>query len=279
MESVEGARTLLEQFNNLPTLPKAVRDLLAEFERPQVDLDRVIALVRADPVISVKLLRLANSAFYHRSGSVSRIEDAVIFLGLQIVRNLVLAIGLAGSIKFPQSFPKSVFWRYCLHSAVVARYLAGVVRTDREAAFTLGLVRSIGQPLMYGALGDDMHALDAGGSCFYDPDRCALESMRLGFNHVELGADLAARWHFPAPMVEALRHSQASADVDHGSQMATIVQIAACVAAALEEGHDLSEGVQPEVSKLLTRVGLDEQVLAEMPPIKEMAAGLESLLE
>lgn len=274
-----ASRTLLDQVNHLPTLPKAVRELLAEFEKPQVEFDNVVRGLRADPVLSVKLLRLSNSAFYRRSGTVSRIEDAVVFLGLHAVRNLVLAIGLAAGVSFPPRFARKAFWRYSLHTAVIARQLAVQTSQDREAAFTLGLVRAIGVPLLYGTFPQEIEALDSGGSCFFDPDRGALEHARLGFNHLELTADLIEHWHLPAEAADALRQSQHPDTTDNQFRMAAILRIAGWLAAGLEEGQDLRDALPPELETLCSAVGIDDEELAAIPPIGELTAGLETLLE
>lgn len=273
------ATTLLEQFHNLPALPRALQQLLSEFRRPEAQIDRVARLVRADPVLSMRLLRLANSAFYQRGSTVSRIEDAVIFLGLQVVQNLVLATSMTRTVRYPEGFPQKSFLRFCLHSAAAARHIAAAVRADRETAFTLGLIRAIGVPLMYGALPGAMSLLDRSGSRYFDPDRCALEQAQLGFDHVQLATALMQRWHFPEPLVATLNDcGMPSADKSNFT-LAMSVKLGAWIAGSYEEGVDLKSAQPTDLLQQLRRINLDDADLAAMPTLKELSQGLEQLLE
>ena len=267
--------SLFEQLNQLPPIPKVMRDLIAAFEAPEIDIDRIGKLASADPVLTTRLLRMANSAFYRRSGSVNRVQDAVIFLGVNTVRNLVLASGMSASVRFPANFPSRPFWRYCLHTAVASRYFARSSRQDPDVAFTIGLIRAVGEPLIYGALGDDVGTVDAMAP-FYDRGRAAFEHQRFGLSFIELGAELANRWHFPEAMTAALRQSQAPQEADSNFRMAGVVQLGAWVAGDLECGETATP--EPDTVRLMQRLGLSLQVLADMPPLAELSEGLESLV-
>ena len=272
------AMTLLDQFNHLPTVPKVVRDLVTEFERPMPNLDRVANLIGSDPVLATKLLRLANSAFYHRAGTVSRIQDAVIFLGTNAVRNLVLAAGLTSSVSFPADFPRASFWRYSLHTAVAAREIARSLHVDTECAFTIGLMRAIGEPLMYSVMGQDMRAIDRTGSHFYQASRANAERERLRFSHVDLGADLALRWHFPTEMVAVLRQSQAPDDTAPGFRMASAVALGAYIAGEYEALNENPQQLPGATLELLESIGLQADTLLDMAPLPELSEGLEILV-
>lgn len=277
MAGTSGSKTFLDQVNNLPTVPKAVRDLLVEFEKADVDVDRIIHLLSADPVLATKVLRLSNSAFYRRSGAISRISDAVVFLGLHAVRNLVLASGLAAGIKFPASFPRKEFWQVSLHSAVLARHLAREVHLDAEAAFATGLMRNIGEPLMYGVLGDAMQKLDE-TIPFYGRERHALEVAQFGFSSIDLASDIAERWHFPPLTVNSIRHSSASLETIAALQMPGVVQLASWMVAEEMAGGDPRLDPAPEVQALVLRLDLPPRLYRSTPPTTVLAAGLEDLL-
>src|SRR5262249_27738161 len=145
------ASSILDQIGTLPSVPAVVKDLMLEFDKPEVNIDKVTRLLSSDPVLAMKLLRLANSSFFARRGTVERLQDAVVYVGPHATRNLVLAVGLAAGVRFPKDFPADAFWRYSLHSAVAARHLAASSRQDPGTAFALGLMRAIGEPLLAGA--------------------------------------------------------------------------------------------------------------------------------
>lgn len=274
--AIADAQSLLDHVNNLPTVPKAIRDLMVEFDKPETDVDRVSRLVGTDPVLSAKLLRLANSAFYHRPATVTRLQDAVVFVGTHATRNLVMSVGISGAIRFPAQFPVQSFWRYSLHSAVAARHLAQALRSDAETAFAVGLMRALGEPLAASVIGEDMAALDR--FCpFYDEGRTGAERSRLGFTYVDVTAALAERWNFPPPMVRALRESQGAPE-GREAKLGQLVALGAWVAGEFEWRRSPPTQLPQVISARLRVLGLEDSALHDMPSLPHMSAGLEALV-
>lgn len=274
--AITDAAALLDRINNLPTMPQAIRDLMAEFEKPETDVSRVSRLIGADPVLSMKLLRMANSAFYHRVGTVTRLQDAVVFVGTHATRNLVMSVGLAGSIRFPERFPAQSFWRYSLHAAVAARHLAQNVRQDADTAFSVALVRAIGEPLAASVMTSELSELDR--DCpYYDEARSGAERDRFGFSYVDVTAALAERWHFPEAMVTALRHSQGKASAET-SKLGATVALGAWMAGEHEWRREIGSEPPPVVNTRLQSLGISIDTLRQVPPLPELAQGLEMLV-
>ncbi|WP_162932170.1 HDOD domain-containing protein [Solimonas sp. K1W22B-7] len=274
--AVADAQSLLDHINNLPTVPKAIRDLMVEFDKPEADVGRVSRLIGADPVLSAKLLRMANSAFYHRKGTVNRLQDAVVFVGTHATRNLVMSVGLSGAIRFPAQFPAQSFWRYSLHSAVAARHLAHALHADAETAFAVGLMRALGEPLAASVMGTEMSALDQ--VCpFYDEARTGAERSRLGFTYVDVTAALAERWHFPQPMVAALRESQGAPE-GPDRNLGQLVALGAWMAGEFEWRRSPPSQLPAVVTARLRSLGLEDSALHDMPSLPHMSEGLEALV-
>jgi HD-like signal output (HDOD) protein len=266
---------VLDRIDDLPAMPAVTRDLMAEFDKPDVDIDRVTRLVNHDPVLTMKLLRLANSSFYARKGTVDRLQDAIVYIGTHATRNLVLSVGLAASVKFPEGFPQDVFWRYSLHSAVAARHIAACGRRDGSTAFTLGLMRAIGEPLVVSACGAQLREVDR-GCAFYGSRRVDAERAALGFSYVDVTAEIAERWHFPESMVEAIRAS--SSESATAAPMAAIVGVGAWVAGEAEAGRGVAHGVPQVITEQMRSAKLSDDIFDSMPPVRELARGLETLL-
>jgi len=104
--------------------PEVVDELVRSFDNPAIATEDIARQLGADPVLSAKLLRLANSAYYHVSRSVGTVEDAVLMLGFVTVRTLVISSGLVSGYKTVPGLNLPQFWRYSLHSAVSARWIA-----------------------------------------------------------------------------------------------------------------------------------------------------------
>lgn len=267
---------LLDRITNLPSVPRVIRELMAEFERPEPDVDQVVKLIGSDPVLSVKLLRLANSSFFGRRGSVGRLNDAVVFVGMHATRNLVMSVGLASSIRFPEDFPKKAFWRYSLHSAVAARHVATVSRQDPATSFALGLMRAVGEPLAATVNESKLQEIDA--VCpFFDGERTRVERAHLGYSYVDVSAALAERWHFPAQMVAALRQSDRPDPDSDLARMGAAVGLGAWIAGEQESKGRLtvSSGAACDYIRTLS---IREGMLKDMPPLQELAQGLDVLV-
>ena len=85
--------SLLNRIHTVPSLPLVVQSLIATFNARDIDVSRIARLIKTDPMITAKVLRLVNSAYYVRSRSIASVNDAVIYLGLDALRMLVVGAG------------------------------------------------------------------------------------------------------------------------------------------------------------------------------------------
>jgi len=273
----DTAASLLSRIHRVPTIPKVVHELIATFDAPVVDMPRVVQLINTDPVIAAKVLRLANSAYYRRSRSVTNIGDAVIFMGLDALRMLVIGAGFAGAVPVPQSLGRALYWRYCLHTAVAAKFFARLAHEDAETAFTAGLLHAIGEPLLVQAMEKELNAID-GRARFYDHDRAACERAAVGFAFSDLGGDLAESWCLPAAIVQAIRTAPEPLTGEDFSPLGACVYLGAHFAAAHERSEDVETAASTLDARVLDKIGIELSTAFDMPPVKKLAEGLEELV-
>ena len=269
--------SLLSRIHTLPTVPKVVQELIATFEQPDIDLARVARLVNTDPVIAAKVLRLANSAYYRRSRTVTSVDEAIVFMGLDALRMLVVGAGFAASVPVPAELGRQLFWRYCLHTAVCARYFAWQCGEDVQAAFTAGLLHAIGEPLMVMSMDEELRDVERQAR-FYDHERALCERAKVGFAYSDLGAELAESWRFPPAMVAAIRAAPEPLAGSDLSKLAACVYLGSHFAAGFERHQDLDTSVMTLDSRVLEAVGLDLGAAGRMPPPAKLAQGLEELV-
>jgi len=181
-----------------------VHQLIGSFGKRNVSVPEIAAQLAADPVLSAKTLRLANSAYFRLPRRVATVDDALQMLGFEMVRNMVLAFGAIGAFKSAPGMDLRGFWRYSLNTACVARWLVQRTELEDEAVFTIGLIHGIGQLLMHGALPVEMKQLDRDVHPLA-PERARIELAQLGYHHGQVSAELGRRWNFPAGVCEALR--------------------------------------------------------------------------
>jgi hypothetical protein len=124
----------------LPTIPRVVQRLIAALQDPDVDTRKISEALAQDPVLSAKVLRLANSAFFGGQRSMASIDAAVALIGLQALNRLIVACGVAAPFKEIPGIDLKVFWRDALVAGIAANKLAPRLSANAEEAYTCGLL-------------------------------------------------------------------------------------------------------------------------------------------
>lgn len=270
--------SLLQHPNALPAAPKVVEELISSFENPDVSVEEIAHKLSLDPVLAAKLLRLANSAYYHVSRRIGNVEDAVRMLGFVTVRTLVISSGLVGGFKQVPGLDLKRFWRYSLHTAVVAKWIAKKVGVNTDLAFTIGMMHGIGQLVLHSGMAAEAQQLDATVGT-YEPGRMEAENAAFGFNFSEVGAELALRWKFPEIFPDTIRDFPAPPPLPAPGRMAAVVHLAVWRARADELGLNAEDTAASLPLAVAEGLGLSAAELLEgMPSLSNLSAGLEELI-
>lgn len=281
-------QSLVDQTNKLPTIPKVLQQVIDSFNTENIALPQIARLLASDASLSAKLLRLANSAYFHASRTVGTVDDALRMLGFVMVRNLVLGNGMVAAFRDTQGMQLQQFWRYNLYTACAARWLAQRGGDNGDTTFTLGMMHSIGQLQMHAVAASEMIGLDQRMNVL-DSNRATLEQQELGFHYGDVSAALGEIWHFPEALTSALRATPAPLAAADFSREAGWVHLAAWQARAvvLEMSEDEMLACYPaSVARRLGRTDAwvpalagDAPEQAAMPSLQELASGLEAMLE
>lgn len=269
---------LLQTPNALPSAPKLVADLIGSFDDDDVSVEDIARKISLDPVLSAKLLRLANSAYYHVSRRIGNVADAVRMLGFVTVRTLVISSGLVASFKTVHGMDLKRFWGYSLHTAVAARWIAKQAGANTDLAFTIGMMHGLGQLVMHAGAPDlAMEVNNMAG--IYDDARLEAEKAVFAFGASDVGAALAETWKFPELFPKTIREFPHPAAATPPNRMAAVLHLAAWRARAEENkvGADaLAAGVPAAAAAMLGINAAD--LISAMPPLAELSAGLEELI-
>jgi HD-like signal output (HDOD) protein len=263
----------------LPTAPKVVEELISSFDKASVSTEEIAKKLSTDPVLSAKLLRLANSAYYHVSRSIGTVEDAVLMLGFVTVRTLVISSGLVSGFKTVPGLDLKQFWKYSLHTAVAAKWIAKKTKENTDLAFTIGMMHAIGQLVIHSAAPEQAMALDKVAGPM-DARRLDAERASLGYTFADVGAELAKRWKFPPAFSETILAFPEPHHNGELNRLAAVVSLAAWRArvALAELSDDEIEACYP--TDLAEELGLEDNALIDdMPPPDELSAGLEELVK
>lgn len=259
---------LLSQTHRLPNVPQAVRQLIQQLNNPDADYAEIAAKVSEDQTLSLRVLRMVNSAHFGLSRKVSSIEDAVVMMGMERLKTLVIASGLAGSVSDIEGIDLPRFWNESFRVAIVANYLAE--RTDQvnaDIAFTAGLIHNIGRLLLHLAAPEKATAIqqlieETGGS------RSEAEMKILGFTTPEAGKALMDMWKFPPELGEAIAQHKNPHGFEEPSYVAAVVNLACVVNAAARDDWSLEE--------LYKGFPLEVAILAGLP--LDIRSNLEEML-
>lgn len=270
--------TLFSQQNALPTIPKVVQEVIDSFNNDSVSIDEIASKLTADLVISAKLLRLSNSTYYHSARNIGTVDDAILMLGFTAVRTLVISSGLAGGFKTLPGIDLKLFWRYSMHTAVISKWLAQQLKVNSDFAFTVGLMHAIGQLVMHAAMPDKMVLINQ----IVEPlgeRRLAIEQSSFGFNYSDVGSELAKRWHFPEKFSTVIKGFPDPLGSGNFDPMEALINLAAWRARVEENNFSKDELHAQFPEEIALKLNISKkQFLEEMPPIVEMAAGLEDLV-
>lgn len=272
--------TLEALFNNpnaLPSAPKVVEQLISSFAQDDVSVEQITRTLSTDPVLSAKLLRLANSAYYHVARSIGTIDDAVRMLGFVTVRTLVVSSGLVSGFKTVPGVDLKRFWRYSLRTAVAAKWLAKQAGENTEVAFTIGMMHALGQLVMHAGETARTLALDE-RSDQYDAKRLEDEMDEFGYDYSGVGAELALRWKFPDIFPDTIHDFPDPRRQSPLNRMAVVIYLAVWRAQAEEAGLSGPQLTAAAPDDMAASIGLPNGALLTMPSFDDLTAGLEELI-
>ncbi len=264
---------LLKQPQALPSVPKVVRRLIETFEQADVDPMLVASLIEEDPVLTAKLLKTANSAFFGLSRNVTNAREAMNILGLIKVRALVVASALGESFHMVGGVNLNQFWRYSLNTANLSRYIALPIRIDENTAFTAGLIHAVGELVMHVGMPEAMIELDRNVPML-DLKRAKAERSLFGYSYAEVGAALAREWKFPRRMINAIEHQTAPFDNDVYEPIAGVIHVGSWRARAEEADlrGELLINTYPDPVGVVLGIDPDTVVAERIPSISRHAA-------
>ncbi len=224
---------------DLPALPAAVADLLTLVSDPDVDIDELCARLSVDMALTAKVLRLANSSFYGARGAVTSVDAAVGRVGLRMVKGIVTAVAVSGSLKPPVclGFDFALFWREAVARATASQVLAFATGVDPSTAFTAGLLLRVGE-LVLASQAPARFAETLVQRKLTGRDALEIERELLGVDHATIGAKVAAHWRLPPAIVEALGQQEPPLADGQPPTLGQVVMAADRLLGALADGAD-----------------------------------------
>ncbi len=193
--------------SKLPSLSPLAVQIIELASDEETSIDQLVQIIRQDPTLTTRLLRLANSAFFGLRQPVSTISRAVTLLGFNRVRLMALTISLRESFPLGKlgqmDFEKC--WRTALYRATIAHNLAEMTSQDAEQAFIAALILEIGLFLMFNILPEDIKKNFPGNEVPLK-ELLQWEEDHFGINHRQLAEEVLKVWHFPEQIIACQRY-------------------------------------------------------------------------
>ena len=223
-EQSQEARVRALLAEGIPTLPAYVFELSSLLSCVPVDLRRVCRVIRTDPSLAAQVIRLCNSAMLGLRGRVSHIEHAVILLGTERLRTLVLTCSLVQHLgNLLSSADLQSFWQHSLLTATLSERCAFSLRyLETEQAYLAGLLHDLGVlPLLLLAAGSRDSKLAPGSIAW--GESVELERQQAGVDHCLVGKCIGLSWNFAPQIIEVLEYHHRPQDARYDPTLVDIV--------------------------------------------------------
>lgn len=218
--------TKLDRIKDIPTLPTIVFELNKLLRDPDTSIKTVCDTIEKDQAITLKILKLVNSAFYGFQSKISDLRNAVALLGYNAVRNAIVSLSVINS--FPKrvtlmDFDVTVFWKHSLAVAVTSKNIAQLSKKESpDNCFVGGLLHDTGKVILaqyFPELFESVWStLQEEQISFYESERKTLP-----IDHARVGAHLAGKWQLPQGLVEAIRwHHDFQSEIENANLVRNI---------------------------------------------------------
>lgn len=253
---------ILERVNELPTLPEIIYEIREVIDNPMSSTADVEKVMENDPVLTTKVLKLVNSAYYSIPGGVTQLSRAIAYLGFDTVHQLVLSASIIEALHIQSNhhFNVSELWKHSLGTGIASECIGHFINYPVPAdLFTCGLVHDIGKIALFVIDSATMRMIVDKA---YGEKKSYLEAEReLEIPpHTKIGYLLAQKWKLPVGFQNVIRFHHQKEIATRGSltpelsQMVDIVLLGNLLCHAVkfgDSGHPLIAGAPKEVLKRL----------------------------
>ena len=197
--------SIIKNMGELPPSPIVATKLLELLRKPDLKIKELANAVSLDPVISARLMRMANSAFYEQQKQVSTVDRALIVVGEDVLKNLAMEYSLRNAHKTYGVMERRL-WEASIGCAVASRMIADrLTEIDKNEAYLAGLQHHIGKVLMVNRDKDlykeVVRIVEAGKGNLRDVERGLF-----AYSHELVGAALLDYWNYPKIIVDVALH-------------------------------------------------------------------------
>jgi len=249
----------------LPSLSDVFQQFTAKLDDPHAVAEDFSDILSTDPALTLKLLKIVNSAYYGFSANITDVAHAITIVGLNDLRELVLAISV---VEFFDGLPNELismksFWKHSVLTGLVSKELqfSPAIKSD-QSLFTAGMLHDVGTLVFYNRLPELARTVLELYERHKQP-RYLLEREVLGFDHAIIGGELIRHWGLPDFLIDvvASHHDPDKADIYR--EEAQLVNLADRLARTIEASGNPVAMVKEEYAAIplgITDTHLQESI-------------------
>jgi len=265
---------IVQAVNDLPSLPQIVLRVMELTEDPDSTAQDINAALAQDQGLTARVLKLANSAFYGFPRRIATVTEATVLLGFKTIRSIVLAASVNDMLSQEMegyALEYGELWRHSQCSAMAARLIARRVKySGLDVAYTAALLHDIGKVVLNSYLKEAyqevLEKVDSDNITFLQSERVVL-----GFDHSQVGAQIAEKWNLPPELVEAIAYHHEPEQAQVNPRLTAIVHLADAICVAMGIGLGIDGLLYPVSPQALEILGLQQSdidsILSEMVDI------------
>jgi putative nucleotidyltransferase with HDIG domain len=220
-------KKILEVIDFLPPIPAVMTELLHALSDKDIELRTLSGIISKDPLMSMNVLKVSNSAFYRLPNKVTTVDRAVKLLGIKEITGICIACGAYQSLKPSQNvetFDFDDFWRHSVATGVVSRRLSQELEIlDHNVIYFLGLLHDVGKVVL-DRFAHDIYKVVIKTTREENITLREVEQRLIGESHDLVGGWLMKKWKLPWTFVDVARyhHTVKEAPEDNKAAIAII---------------------------------------------------------
>ncbi len=276
---------LIDMVDKIPTFQESVHRILALTTSPDCSAKDLVQVIEHDPILTIKVLKLVNSAYFGLSQEVTSVNHSVVYVGINTIKNVAISVATTGALPKTNKAGLNMnrFWQHSLAVGVIAKLLAdnkGVGKNEQANYFVAGLLHDIGKVLFAHFIpADYQHVLHKS-----ETEQIPLhqaEKELLGFDHSEIGAMVAEKWQLPPDLINSIKNHHGSTEQDQNP-------LSLAIYAANQAAHylELIKQASDDDNEIALNMALDIDKALPKPvktwlgwPLSEVSKWLSSLDE
>ncbi len=265
--SDEDLRILLSQLKSVPSQPDAYLQILEELKQPEPSAGKVGRIISQDAGMAAKILQLVNSAFFGLPQTVIEPAQAVLLLGVETVRDLVLSIGIFSQFDGQKSRQVSLsnLWNHSQRTGGLAKMIAVQLKGDKKQvndAFVGGLLHDVGKLILADNF-PQRYQETAVRSIMEHQQTIHTEKQAFGADHAQVGAALLGLWGLSTYVVSAIENHHQPALAAMDDRIPVTAVHAADALDYLAHPEQAKSSLPPELDLAFLRsCGLEDQLIA-----------------